>query len=157
MNIGKWSLVKNIMLVCLVKNFFDFGHSGCRQGPISAKKRFAQNGVCLNFFSKIALILEIIFLKQKTVSQIFDMLEKRPWYIMGAKKISKKSSGRPPFWAKHFLALIGPWWHPEWPKSKKFFAKQTSMMFLTNDHSPILVFWLNLSSRAITKKSSKNA
>ena len=83
------------------------------------------------------------------------MLEKRSWYIMGAKKISKKSSGRPPFWAKRFLALIGPWRHPEWPKSKKFFAKQTSMMFLTNDHSPILVFWLNLSSRAITKKVPK--
>ena len=32
------------MLVCLVKKNFDFGHSGCRQAPISTKKRFGQNG-----------------------------------------------------------------------------------------------------------------
>ena len=107
--------------------------------------------------SKIALLFEIIFPKQKTTSQIFDMLEKRSWYIMGAKKISKKYSGRPPFWAKRFLALIGPWRHPEWPKSKNFFTKRTSMKFFTNDYFQIFIFWLNLSSTAITKKSSENA
>ena len=48
MNIGKWSLVKNFMLVRKVKTNFDFGHSGCPQGPIRTKKRFGQ--LFLNFF-----------------------------------------------------------------------------------------------------------
>ena len=50
MNIEKWLLVRNLMLVCLVKKNFDFGHPVCRQGPISAKKRFAQKGGLPEFF-----------------------------------------------------------------------------------------------------------
>ena len=44
------TLVKNFLLVRLVKKKFDFGHSGCRQGPISAKKCFGQNEGLPEFF-----------------------------------------------------------------------------------------------------------
>ena len=53
---------------------------------------------------------------------------------MGAKKSSKKISGRPSFWTKRFLALIGPWRHPEWPKSKFFCTKQKNMKFFAKKH-----------------------
>ena len=51
MNIRKLSLFKNFMIIRLVEKIFDFGHSGCRQGPISAKKCFGQNeGLPETFF-----------------------------------------------------------------------------------------------------------
>ena len=52
MNIRKLSLFKNFMIVRLVEKIFDFSHSGCCQGPISAKKCFAQNGGLPDFFLK---------------------------------------------------------------------------------------------------------
>ena len=54
-NIRKLSLLKNFMIVRLVKTIFDFGHSGCRQGPISAKKRFGQNEGLPEFFFELFL------------------------------------------------------------------------------------------------------
>ena len=55
MNIRKLSFVKNFMIVCLVEKIFDFSHSGSHQGPISAKKRFPQNGGLPEFFFEIFL------------------------------------------------------------------------------------------------------
>ena len=43
-NVRKWSMVRNFMIVSFVKDFFDFVHSGCRQGPIFPDKSFGQNG-----------------------------------------------------------------------------------------------------------------
>ena len=48
-NIRKWLLVKNFMLVPLVKKV-DFCHSGCHQGTICAKKHFGQKGGLPDFF-----------------------------------------------------------------------------------------------------------
>ena len=72
------------MVVRLAKKIFDFGHSGCRQGPISAKKRFAQNGglpelffeiflapiMYQDLFSNISKIWDGIFCLRKFISKI---------------------------------------------------------------------------------------
>ena len=73
------------------KNFCDFGHSGCRQGPISAKKRFSQkrglpeyfffNFLALimyqDLFSNISKICDTIFCLRKIISKsnaIFEII-----------------------------------------------------------------------------------
>ena len=49
-----------------------------------------------------------------------------------------------------FWCILGPD-----DRSQNFFSKRTSMNFPTNDHFPIFIFWLNLSSTAIKKKVPK--
>ena len=83
------------------------------------------------------------------------MLEKKSWYIMEAKKFRNKNWGRPPFSSKRFLVHIRPWQNPKWQKSKFFFTKRTSMKLLANYYFPIFIFWSNLSSTVVSKKSSK--
>ena len=51
------TLVKNFMLVRLVKKNFDFGHSGCHQAPINVKKRFGQNEGLPETFLELFLTL----------------------------------------------------------------------------------------------------
>ena len=64
-NIGK------CLLVHLAKKFFDFGHSGCRQGPISAKKRFAQNGGLPEYFFLAPIMYQDLF---SNISKIWDVV-----------------------------------------------------------------------------------
>ena len=50
MNVGKWSMIRNVMIVRFVKKDFDICLSGCRQGPICPKKGLDSNRGLPNFF-----------------------------------------------------------------------------------------------------------
>ena len=54
-----------------------------------------------------------------------------------------------------FWRLLGPDDIQCDQSQKNFFTKRTSMKLFTNDHIPIFIFWLNLSSTTITKKVRK--
>ena len=71
------------------------------------------------------------------------MLEKRSWYITGAKKISKKNSGRPPFWAKRFF---GAYWALTTPRVTK-----GKIFFYQTDKHEVLCQWLHSNIHVLIK------
>ena len=119
------------MLVRLAKKFSDFVHSGCCQGPISAKKRFAWNKGLPELFFEIFLAPIMYQDLFSNISKIYDavfclrkIILKRS-EIIDAKKISKKK-----IWAdtrfepKVFWHLLGPE-DTQSDRSWNFFTKQT--------------------------------